>query len=57
MHTKCLSKNLKKRDHLGYLVIDAMIMLKLILKKQGVRVWTGFTCLRIRISGGFLKTQ
>jgi hypothetical protein len=49
-----LSENLKGRNHLGNLVVDGRIILKLILWKYGGRVWTGFIWLRIRTGGGFL---
>jgi hypothetical protein len=34
-------ENLKGRDHLEDLSVDGNIILKLILKKQDLRVWTG----------------
>jgi len=40
MHTKFSSKKLKGRDHLEDLSVDGRIILKLILVKQGVVVWT-----------------
>jgi hypothetical protein len=40
-------ENLKGRDHLGDTDIDRMMIIKLILKKYGVRVWTGFMWLRL----------
>jgi hypothetical protein len=36
------SQNLKGRDHLEDLCVDEKIILKWILNKHGVRVWTGF---------------
>jgi hypothetical protein len=42
MHKKCWSENTKGRDYLGDLGLDGTIVLKWILKKKGVRVWTGF---------------
>jgi hypothetical protein len=55
MHIKSWLGNLKGRDHyLGDLSIGERIILKFILKKQDVRVWTGFIWLRIRSSDGFL---
>jgi hypothetical protein len=43
----------KERDHLEDLgVEDERVILKLILRKQGERVWTGFTSLAIVICGG-----
>jgi hypothetical protein len=44
------SKNIK-----GRLSVDRMIILKWISKKQGVRGWNGFSCLRIRASGGLCE--
>jgi hypothetical protein len=41
-------------NYLGDPDIDGRIILKLILEKYGVRVWTGFKWLRIRISGEIL---
>jgi hypothetical protein len=42
---------LKGIDHLEDLGIDGKIILKLILRKQGGKVWTGFVWLRIGTSG------
>jgi hypothetical protein len=47
-------ENRKGRDHLEDLGIDKNIILKWIFGKFGVRVWTGFTSLRIWTSGGLL---
>jgi hypothetical protein len=47
MHTEFQSKNLKGRDHLEDLSIDGSVILKCVLKKYGVRMWTGFIWLRI----------
>jgi hypothetical protein len=38
----------------GVLVVDRGVILKWILKKLGVRVWTGFIWLRIGASDGLL---
>jgi hypothetical protein len=43
------------RDHVEDLGLDMTIMLKLTLEKLGVRVWTGFKCLRIGLDGRFLS--
>jgi hypothetical protein len=45
-----------ERDHLEYLDTDGRITLKLILKKQGGMVWTGFTWLRRGTSSRLLWT-
>jgi len=45
MHTKCQSENLKERDHLRDILIDDRIILKWILKKQVVKMWTGLNWL------------
>jgi hypothetical protein len=46
--------NLKGRDHLGELDVDERKILRRILKKYEMRLWNGFSSLRIRTSGGFL---
>jgi hypothetical protein len=45
------------RDHLGDLDVDRRIILEWILEKFIGKVWTGFIWLRIRTSGGLLRTQ
>jgi hypothetical protein len=45
------------RDHLRGLGIDGRIMLKWMLKKQGVKVWTAFNRFKIGSTGGLLRTQ
>jgi hypothetical protein len=47
-------ENLKGRGYLENLHIDGRILLKLILQKYGVRVWTGFIWLRIGTGDGIL---
>jgi hypothetical protein len=47
-------ENLKGRNHLGELGVDRRIMLKLILKKYDMRVWTEFNWLRVGSSGRLL---
>jgi hypothetical protein len=47
-------EDLKRRDHLQYLVVDRMIILKWILGKYGGKEWTGFIWLRIGISSELL---
>jgi hypothetical protein len=39
---------------LGDLSVDGRIILICVLKKSGVRVWTGFILIRIRSGGGQL---
>jgi hypothetical protein len=46
MHTGFCSENLTGKDHLGGLGIGRMIILKRILKEQGVGIWIGFNWLR-----------
>jgi len=41
-HTKFYSENIKEKDRLGDLGIDVRIILRRILREQGVRVWTIF---------------
>jgi hypothetical protein len=52
MHTKFWLECLKGRDHLEDQRIDRRIILKWILGKQGLGVWTGFLWLRIGTSDG-----
>jgi hypothetical protein len=47
-------EGLKERDPLENLSVDGKRILKLALRKQSVRVWTGFTWLRIGIIGRLL---
>jgi hypothetical protein len=54
---KILPGNLKGRDRFEDLGIFERITLKSILKKQGVRIWTGSIWLRIVTSGGLLWTR
>jgi hypothetical protein len=49
-----LSENPKGRGNMEDLVIDGRMILRRILQKQDVRVWTGFVWLRIGISGGLV---
>jgi hypothetical protein len=48
---KILVKNLHGRDHLEDSGMDGRIILICILKKLGIRVWTGFNWLRIGSRG------
>jgi hypothetical protein len=34
---------MKRRCHLRYVAVDGSVMLERILRKQGVKVWTGFS--------------
>jgi hypothetical protein len=54
MSTKLWQGTLKGRDHSEQIEVDEKIILKWILEKYGLRVWTGFVWLRIRAGGGLL---
>jgi hypothetical protein len=49
-----LSEISKGRDNLRDLAINGKIILKKILNKQGMRMWTSFLWHRIECSGWFL---
>jgi hypothetical protein len=54
---KCLQNSSwksRRKDHLGDQCIYEKVILKRILKKQDVRVWTGFIWLRVRSHNRFL---
>jgi hypothetical protein len=36
----------KKKDNVGYLMLVGRIILKCILQRQDMTIWTGFTCHR-----------
>jgi hypothetical protein len=55
-HLKAYSEHLKGRDHLGNQGVDGRILLKLILEKYCVGIWTVFIWLRIDPVSGFLRT-
>jgi len=42
------------RDHSKDVCVDGRIILEWILAKESGKLWTGFICLRIGTSGGFL---
>jgi len=44
----------KQRSNLEKIVINGQIILKLILKKQDWRAWTGLNWLKLRTVGGLL---
>jgi len=46
--------NLRERDHLGDLGVDGRIILRWILRKWDVGVWTGSSWLRVGTGGGLL---
>jgi len=47
-------ENLKQRDHLGDSGVDGRIILRWILRKRDVEVWTESSLLRIGTFGGHL---
>jgi hypothetical protein len=51
---KILVEEVKGRGHSEDLGVDGRIILDLILEKLFGKLWTGFICLRIGTSGGFL---
>jgi hypothetical protein len=51
---KILVENLKGRCYLEDVQAAGRIILKWILKKYGLRIWTVFTCLRTESSGRIL---
>lgn len=50
MHAKLYLKNLMVRENLGDLHIGRKVILKLILKKYDVHMWTRLIWLRIKVS-------
>jgi hypothetical protein len=50
-----LSENLKGKDYLENLIVDGSVILKLILGKEGVKVWNGLSWLRIGSCGGLYE--
>jgi len=53
-YTGCWWGNLKERDHLGDPGMDGRIILRWILRKWDVGVWSGLIWLRIGTGGGLL---
>jgi hypothetical protein len=47
INTYKYSKNVKGTDHFGSVWVEDGIILKLIMKKCGVRLWTGVSCIKI----------
>jgi hypothetical protein len=54
MHTTFFVGNMNGRHHLGDISVDGRIILKRILNKYGVMMWTGFIWLRTGSSGELL---
>jgi len=54
LHTGLLWGDLKERDHLEDLRVDARIILRWIFQK---RAWTGLVWIRIGTGGGLLRMQ
>jgi hypothetical protein len=56
MRNKCTTFVENRRHRMGYTSVDRRIIgiLRWILEKLVLRVWTGFTLLRMMTSGGFL---
>jgi hypothetical protein len=55
MHIELWLKDLEGIDHLGVLGIAGRSILKLILKKYGLRQWTGLNCFREGSGCGLLS--
>jgi hypothetical protein len=56
MHIKLELVYLKERGHLGDLNMDERIILKLVFRKQGLKLWTQFVWLRIWTNGKPIRT-
>jgi len=54
VYTVCWWGNLRVRNHLEEPDTDGRIILRWIVKKWDVGVWTGWTWCRIHIDGGHL---
>jgi hypothetical protein len=57
MDTRIWSRNLKERDNFRNLDVDGRLIIKWILNKQLIRVWSGLNWLMIGSSGGILSTR
>jgi hypothetical protein len=57
MHRKFYPENLNGRMYLGDLDVNRRMLLKWILKKQGVMVLTALKWLRVGSSGGLFLTR
>jgi hypothetical protein len=55
MHTTFSLQTRMEEITLGPSVVDGRIILKLILKKHGVRMWIGFVWLKIAFTGGLCE--
>jgi hypothetical protein len=53
-HATFWSEDHERRDQLEYLCVDGRIILKRILWKCVVRIWTGLMWLRVGIGGGLI---
>jgi hypothetical protein len=53
--TKFWSENLKGKDLVDDFGLDRTLMIHLIIKLWGGRVWTGAIWLRLRASGGYCE--
>jgi hypothetical protein len=51
---KVQTENLNGTDRFGDLGVDSTTILKWFLKRQGVKMWTGFMWLKKGTSGGLL---
>jgi hypothetical protein len=54
MPTQFQSGKLKERDYMKHVSLRTRLILKLIMNKQNVRMWTGFICLGKGTSVGLL---
>jgi hypothetical protein len=52
--TKYLLQDLKEREQLADSGVDSRIILKYILRKRSVEVWTRINCFKIGTVGGVL---
>jgi hypothetical protein len=54
VYSKYYLENLKGRDQLKDVDVDGRIITKIMLNKQVMGIWTGFSCLRIGFNNGIL---